>query len=95
MFAPPTVTILIRTVQRCCCSGNILVDIVTALGVLSLAVQVEEPGQEIEGPMAILILGGLLTSMILNLLALRALALRYGKFAEREKLLDLQPRPAE
>ena len=60
-------------------------DIVTALGVLPLAVQMEEPGQEIEGPMAIVILGGLFTIMILNLLVLPTLAMRYGKFAEREK----------
>ena len=73
----------------------LMTSIVTALGVLPLAVQMEEPGQEIEGPMAIVILGGLLTSMILNLLVLPTLALRYGKFAERERLLELQPHPAE
>ena len=41
--------------------------------------------------MAIIILSGLLTSMSLNLIVLPTFALRYGKFAEREKLLDLQP----
>jgi len=41
----------------------------------------------VEGPMAIVILGGLVTSTVLNLLVLPALALRYGKFEGR--------RPAE
>ena len=53
---------------------------VTALGVLPLAVASEKPGREIEGPMAIIILGGLLTSTALNLLVLPSLALRYGRF---------------
>jgi Cu/Ag efflux pump CusA len=53
---------------------------VTALGVLPLALGSEKPGREIEGPMAIIILGGLLTSTALNLLVLPSLALRYGKF---------------
>ncbi len=39
-----------------------------------------DPGREIQGPMAIVILGGLLTSMALNLLVLPTLALRYGRF---------------
>ncbi len=53
---------------------------VTALGVLPLALGSETPGREIEGPMAIIILGGLLTSTALNLLVLPSLALRFGKF---------------
>jgi len=53
---------------------------VTALGVLPLALGSETPGREIEGPMAIIILGGLLTSTALNLLVLPSLALRYGRF---------------
>jgi Cu/Ag efflux pump CusA len=53
---------------------------VTALGVLPLALGSEKPGREIEGPMAIIILGGLLTSTALNLLVLPSLALRYGRF---------------
>ena len=53
--------------------------IVTALGLLPLAVGTGA-GREIEGPMALVILGGLGTSTVLNLLVLPALALRYGKF---------------
>jgi Cu/Ag efflux pump CusA len=53
---------------------------VTALGVLPLALGSEKPGREIEGPMAIIILGGLITSPALNLLLLPGLALGYGRF---------------
>jgi Cu/Ag efflux pump CusA len=52
----------------------------TALGLLPLALGSGEPGREIEGPMALVILGGLATSTILNLLVLPTLALRFGKF---------------
>jgi CzcA family heavy metal efflux pump len=54
--------------------------LVTALGLLPLALRSNAPGQEIEGPLAIVILGGLLTSTALNLLVLPTLALRYGRF---------------
>jgi CzcA family heavy metal efflux pump len=57
--------------------------LVTALGLLPLALGSGEAGREIEGPMAIVILGGLLTSTLLNLLVLPALALRYGRFEAR------------
>jgi Cu/Ag efflux pump CusA len=52
----------------------------TALGVLPLAFAADKPGREIEGSMAIIILGGLFTSTVLNLLVLPSLTLRCGKF---------------
>ena len=54
--------------------------LVTCLGLLPLAVGSGDPGREIEGPMATVILGGLVTSTLLNLLVLPTLALRYGRF---------------
>ncbi len=57
--------------------------IVTALGLLPLALGSGEVGREIEGPMAIVILGGLITSTLLNLLVLPTLALRFGRFVPR------------
>jgi CzcA family heavy metal efflux pump len=54
--------------------------LVTGLGLLPLAIGSGDPGREIEGPMAIVILGGFLTSTALSLLILPTLALRYGKF---------------
>lgn len=53
---------------------------VTALGLLPLAIGSSAPGREIEGSMAVIILGGLATSTFLNLLLLPALVLRYGRF---------------
>ena len=58
--------------------------LVTSLGLLPLALGTGEAGREIEGPMAIVILGGLVTSTVLNLLVLPTLALRYGKFGKQE-----------
>jgi CzcA family heavy metal efflux pump len=57
--------------------------LVTALGLLPLAIRLGEAGHEIEGPMAVVILGGLVSSTLLNLLVLPTLALRWGRFAER------------
>ncbi len=57
--------------------------LVTALGLLPLAVGSGAAGQEIEGPLAIVILGGLVTSTALNLLVLPTLALRFGRFEQR------------
>ncbi len=54
--------------------------LVTALGLLPLALGSGDPGREIEGPMAIVILGGLLTSTALSLFVLPPLALRFGRF---------------
>ena len=54
--------------------------LVTAFGLLPMAVGSGAAGREIEGPMAIVILGGLITSTLLNLLVLPVLALRYGRF---------------
>ena len=54
--------------------------LVTALGLMPLALGGNAPGREIEGPLAVVILGGLFTSTALNLLILPSLALRYGRF---------------
>jgi Cu/Ag efflux pump CusA len=53
---------------------------VTGLGLAPLAFGSGQAGREIEGPMAIVILGGLVTSTALNLLALPLLSLRFGRF---------------
>src|SRR6266481_741961 len=59
---------------------TLMTPLVTGLGLLPLAIGSGDPGREIEGPMATVILGGLATSTLLNLLVLPALALRYGRF---------------
>ena len=55
---------------------------VTALGLAPLAASLRQPGQEIEGPMAVTVLGGLLSSTLLNLLVLPALAHRYDRIPQ-------------
>ena len=71
----------------------LMTSLVTALAVLPLAIGMNDPGREIEGPMAVVILGGLLTSMVLNLLVLPTLALRYGRFKRIHDELDAEPAP--
>ena len=52
---------------------------VTALGLAPLAFNMKNPGQEIEGPMAVTVLGGLVSSTLLNLIVLPALAHRFSR----------------
>jgi Cu/Ag efflux pump CusA len=66
--------------------------LVTGLGLLPLAIGSGDPGREIEGPMAIVILGGLATSTVLTLFVLPTLALRVGRFGHRRDL-DLEETP--
>jgi CzcA family heavy metal efflux pump len=51
----------------------------TALALVPLVIRGDIPGQEIEYPMALVILGGLVTSTILNLFVVPSLYLRFGK----------------
>jgi CzcA family heavy metal efflux pump len=59
--------------------------LVTALGLLPLALGSDQPGREIEGPMATIIVGGLITSTLLNLLILPTIMLHFGRF-EKERI---------
>ncbi len=59
---------------------------ITGLGLLPLALRRGAPGLEIEGPMAVVILGGLITSTALNLLVLPALARRFGRFEKPQAI---------
>jgi CzcA family heavy metal efflux pump len=54
--------------------------LVTALAMLPIAFNSDNPGREIMGPMAAIIIGGLVSSTLLNLLLLPGMLLRYGKF---------------
>jgi Cu/Ag efflux pump CusA len=67
---------------------------VTALGLAPLALGLNRPGQEIEGPMAVTVLGGLLSSTLLNLLVLPALAQRYVRVRPVAGPLPTAPTPA-
>ena len=58
--------------------------LVTALAMLPIAVNSDNPGREIMGPMAAIIIGGLVSSTILNLLILPSIMLRFGVFKKHE-----------
>ena len=51
----------------------------TALGLMPLLIAGTIPGHEIEHPMAVVILGGLITSTLLNLFVVPTLYLRFGR----------------
>ena len=53
--------------------------LVTALGLLPLALQTGQAGREIQGPMAIVILGGLVTSTVMSLFLLPSLVWRFAR----------------
>jgi CzcA family heavy metal efflux pump len=63
----------------------------TGLALVPLAIAGSIPGHEIEHPMAIVILGGLVTSTLLNLLVVPSLYLRFGKGQHRHHFADAVP----
>jgi CzcA family heavy metal efflux pump len=67
---------------------------VTALGLAPLAFGLDQPGQEIEGPMAVTVLGGLISSTLLNLFVLPALTFRYVSPAQSSHGLPTERTPA-
>jgi Cu/Ag efflux pump CusA len=54
--------------------------LVTALAMLPIAMNSNSPGREIMGPMAAIIIGGLISSTLLNLLVLPSVMLKFGRF---------------
>jgi Cu/Ag efflux pump CusA len=54
--------------------------LVTALAMLPIAIGSDNPGREIMGPMAAVIIGGLASSTVLNLLIMPMVMLHYGRF---------------
>jgi Cu/Ag efflux pump CusA len=63
----------------------ILMTALTAgLGLLPLALSAGKPGRELEQPMAVVILGGLITSTLLNMVVLPVLYLRFGRPADHK-----------
>jgi len=59
----------------------LLTALLTAFALLPVALQLHEPGHEIEGPMAVVILGGLVSSTLVSLLLVPPLAARWLRHA--------------
>ncbi len=62
-------------------SPILMTALATGLALVPLVITGDIPGHEIEYPMAIVILGGLITSTLLNLFVVPSLYLRFGKAA--------------
>ncbi len=62
-------------------SPILMTALATGLALVPLVISGDIPGHEIEYPMAIVILGGLITSTLLNLFVVPSLYLRFGKAA--------------
>ncbi|MDQ6879194.1 MAG: efflux RND transporter permease subunit [Candidatus Dormibacteraeota bacterium] len=59
-------------------SPILMTSLATGLAMVPLVVLGDQPGQEVEYPMALVILGGILTSTLLNLFVVPSLYLRFG-----------------
>ena len=66
----------------------VMTALVTALAMLPLTIDSDNPGREIMGPMAAIIVGGLVSSTLLNLLAMPVLLLHYGRFRDDQSIDD-------
>jgi Cu/Ag efflux pump CusA len=60
-------------------SPILMTSLATGLALVPLVILGDRPGHEIEYPLAVVILGGLVTSTLLNLLVVPSLYLRFGK----------------
>ena len=75
-------------------SPILMTTLATGLALVPLIVMGEIPGHEIEHPMAVVILGGLITSTLLNLFVVPPLYLRYAKpKSQRETPPPAEPEP--
>ncbi|MBL8206218.1 MAG: efflux RND transporter permease subunit [Blastocatellia bacterium] len=64
-------------------SPILMTALVTGVGLIPLALGAGEPGREIQQPMAVVILGGIITSTFLNMIVIPALYLKYGQRVEK------------
>lgn len=64
-------------------SPILMTALVTGVGLVPLALGAGEPGREIQQPMAVVILGGIVTSTFLNMIVIPALYLKFGHVEAR------------
>ncbi|HTG73651.1 MAG TPA: efflux RND transporter permease subunit, partial [Terriglobia bacterium] len=67
-------------------SPILMTALVTGVGLIPLALGVGQPGKEIQQPMAVVILGGIVTSTFLNMIVIPVLYLKYGRAGVLEKV---------
>jgi Cu/Ag efflux pump CusA len=60
-------------------SPILMTALVTGVGLIPLALGVGQPGKEIQQPMAVVILGGIVTSTLLNMIVIPVLYLKFGR----------------
>jgi CzcA family heavy metal efflux pump len=72
-------------------SPILMTALVMGVGLIPLAMGVGEPGKEIQQPMAVVILGGIVTSTFLNMVVIPALYLKYGREVAAEPSRELPP----
>jgi len=72
-------------------SPILMTALATGLALVPIALSGDKAGHEIEHPMAVVILGGLVTSTLLNLFLLPPLYLRFGRPEPPQSTVDLSP----
>ena len=72
-------------------SPILMTSLATGLALIPLVAFGERPGQEIEYPLAIVILGGLVTSTLLNLFVTPSLYLRFGRSPRETATPETEP----
>ena len=76
-------------------TATVMSALATALALLPFAIFTNSAGHELAGQLAIVLLGGVLTTTVLNLYALPALYLRFGEVRETTEFLHETPLAGE
>jgi CzcA family heavy metal efflux pump len=71
-------------------SPILMTALVTGIGLVPLALGAGEPGKEIQQPMAVVILGGIVTSTFLNMIVIPALFLKYGAEKSERSIVQIR-----
>ncbi|MBI4471756.1 MAG: efflux RND transporter permease subunit, partial [Acidobacteria bacterium] len=68
-------------------SPILMTALVTGVGLIPLALGVGQPGKEIQQPMAVVILGGIVSSTFLNMVVIPALCLKFARSVAAKRLI--------